>query len=369
LDPERAAVLQAHLGACAVCRTELHDLKRLHNLLLAADGPVDLSREQQEAQTRALLERCRQMQESEGSGAAPADDLTLDLPLLAALSSCEVAEPASRESVSAPAPVGWWPVMVHRGRSVSPGVRRSLPLTVAAVFAAVLLLVFVPVAPAMTLDQVLNAMARVRTAHGVGWLVRYRHFDPKTGKPLARPIQSGRIRCEWWYRAPDKFRREQGTAGPGWGDAPGVTIVNGTQTVSILRRPHDRERMIRTSRSVMDHYLTPLDFFTPEGLIGRAVREKHAVVQQKEEELNGRKAEVFSVEVAETSSTHSWRLVVDPNTRFILRAEWRADAGTGRFRHPSGIETVERLEYNVPVAEDRFAIPPLSTSATSSGGG
>jgi hypothetical protein len=102
--------------------------------------------------------------------------------------------------------------------------------------------------------------------------------------------------------------------------------------------------------------------------MGRAVREKHAVVNQHQEQFQGRRVQVFSVEVTETSTTHFWRLVVDPNTRFILRAEWHADAGTGRFRHPSGIETIERLEYDVPVAEDRFGIPPPLGNATVGGG-
>jgi hypothetical protein len=277
-----------------------------------------------------------------------------------------VAPPANTgHAPGATAPSADDPAAIHSGlRSLGrrfpvalPAWRRVLvgavPLTVASIALLLLLFVAAP-APAGVLERILSAMAKVQSAHCTGWFISYE--DPG---PNGRPIP-GRMRVHWWYQAPDSYRKSMGPEVPGWNREPATLVVQGEHGVLTS---HSASGSInnKLSRPLLARWLSPLDFFSPTGILERAKREKNARVSTREGVYDDRPVRIVTVEVVQPegreASRQRWVLHVDPvSDRIVksnLRQDWRRDDGSWETMET---ETLERFEYDKEVNPSLFHV-------------
>lgn len=234
------------------------------------------------------------------------------------------------------------------GRRFAPLSRRAL--LVAALTAAIAFLhLATERSSAQTLEQVLAAIGRVRSAHCSGWFVSYE--DPSADAPSP---PAARMRVDWWFQAPDRFRREMGPEVPEWKFPPGTLVVNGDQSVFHNTRTGGPPR--RGRRQTRD--LSPVDFFTPEGLLRRAARQKHARIREAISATGREARRVFTVEYRQPGRRvpmrFRWVLTVDPATDRIVQADWRLQWQDGWRWRTGATETLDRFEYNIPLADKLF---------------
>jgi hypothetical protein len=268
----------------------------------------------------------------------------------------EEASEALRERVRAiartpPAPRRPWLARVFAGAPSVP--RRVLLGALPLGAAAILLLVLLLQAPTSVLARALDAMAKVKTAHCTGWSATYR-FTGSNGRPIP-----GKMRVEWWYKAPDRYRCWAGADVRGWGVVPGVLIVNGHRNVFISTSHVVPPLRYSLPYSFRTRYLSPLDFFSSEGIIHRAEFEKAARVTTAKGVYRGRKVHVVTIDALERQQKgtvrNHWTLTIDPATDRIIqseqRSDWRENGGTWQTMDR---EVLDRFEYDVPVKDSLF---------------
>lgn len=242
--------------------------------------------------------------------------------------------------------------------------RPALRSLLAAVVAAFVALLNVPSheSSAAPLEEVLAAMKRVKTAHCSGWFVSYEG----PGADLPSP-PTARMHVEWWYRAPDQFRREMGPEVPQWSFPPGTLVINGEQ--AVFHNTRDGSPPQLKKRQMRD--LSPVDFFSSEGLLGRATKEKHAWIRDEVRELGSETLRVLTVEYEQPGERFTmrfrWVLTVDQETDRILQADWRLEWRDGRRWRTGATETLDRFDYDVPVS-DRLFHPEQRKHGTATGG-
>lgn len=221
-------------------------------------------------------------------------------------------------------------------------------VTLAVVCCALLASFFTMGRPIGVLARTLNAMAAVRSAHCTGWFYGYTDFRPD-GSIL--PV---RMREEWWYKAPDSFRREIGPEFWGTSTEPGVLIVKGQKGVFTSSHHATRGRKTTFAKSQLTRDLSPFDFFSPEGIVRRAVREKAASVSSRAGTCHGHRARILMVRCQEGASRDDWVLYVDPSSSLIMEArhDWYVRSGTRWARQSR--DCLDRIEYNLSVPHGLF---------------
>lgn len=269
----------------------------------------------------------------------------------------ENASVALRERVRAiaqaePAPRRPWLARVLD--TASPVRRRlllgALPLGAAAALA---LLLFLFQAPSSVLARALNAMAEVKTAHCTGWYISYRSKG-RDGRPIR-----GRMREEWWYKAPDRYRRWAGPDVPGWNEVPGVTIINGHRNVFISESRSVPSAKLSLPFSFLTRFLSPVDFFSSEGIIHRAAFEKAAHVATAQGVYRGQRVHVVTIDALQRQpngiTRSHWILTIDPASDRIIRSElrsdWRGNAGDWLTMDR---RVLDHFEYNLPLKDSLF---------------
>jgi hypothetical protein len=246
-----------------------------------------------------------------------------------------------------------------------PGARPERRLLLAATLAAAIALfhLFPQKSSANTLERVLAAMARVRTAHCSGMFDSHEGPPPDAGS--AAPEQ---MPVEWWYQAPGRFRREMGPEVPTWGFPPGTLIINGDQ--SLFFSPRDPgPPLVPRPRKMRD--LSPVDFFTPEGLLQRAAGKKHARIHEELSPTPGRPFRRITVEYDQPGERvplrFHWTLTVDPATDRIVHVDWQLEARV-LWRWQTGASaTLDRFEYNIPLPDDLFRFDTVARPLRSVG--
>jgi hypothetical protein len=222
---------------------------------------------------------------------------------------------------------------------------RALPY-IATILA--LCLVFIFDQSAGALENTLDAMSRVRTAHCRGWLFSY-----VDRKPDGTPIRC-RMKMEWWYRAPDEFRRDIGIESRRCSTVPGVLIVSHHQGLFFSHRQHQPAIAGRFNMSELTQDLSPFDFFTPSGILGRAYRDRATEISTAYNTYQGRKVRILSVSYRRGPSRHDWILIVDAHSNMLLKSDhiwyWKKRAGW----EPQTKEVLGRFEYNVKLNDSLF---------------
>jgi hypothetical protein len=235
-------------------------------------------------------------------------------------------------------------------RAVQGVVRRRALIVGAVAVGLAFLQLFPEKSSAETLQRVLAAMARVRTAHCSGWFVSYE--GPAAEADTA---SQPRMPVEWWYQAPNRFRREMGPDVPQWSYPPGTLIINGDDTIFYSPR-YGSDPPVRRKRQTRD--LTPVDFFAPEGPLQRAAHDKHARIRDESESWAGGTLRILTVEHDHGGERlpmrFRWVLKVDPAADRIVHADWLMEYREV-FRWRLGAsETLDRFEYDVPVQDESF---------------
>lgn len=238
--------------------------------------------------------------------------------------------------------------------AASPVSRRALIGAASLAAASLALFLLLPVrAPAQALARTLAAMARVRSAHCTGTAVSYR--DP--GQEEGHDLEQWRV--EWWYQEPDRYRKDMAPAGQLKEYVPDRLIVKGQRGLLISQHYLSAGRKVELPRAQVSRWLSPLDFFSREGIIYRAQFEQEARITEREGTYHDRKVNVVEVEVKKIQAqgvlAARWVLTVDPSSDLILRSEWRA----GQRKESGAWETTEEeildnFEYNIPVKVELF---------------
>jgi hypothetical protein len=241
---------------------------------------------------------------------------------------------------------------------VLPEHRRTLLSAISLAVACILLLLLLTArAPAQMLARTLQAMAQVRSAHCIGMRVEYR------GEGEGRQPVPERMRVEWWYKAPDWYRKEMEPE-PLGGNAPSnQLVVKGERNVLISQLGPTSTIRTALRPATLTLYLSPLDFFSPQGFLHRAETEKAGQVTNREATYHDRQVQIVDVEMAVPQGAKMcrarWTLYVDPASDLVLRSEARfarqAQDGTWQALEE---EILDRLEYNVSVKDSLFDIEP-----------
>jgi hypothetical protein len=228
----------------------------------------------------------------------------------------------------------------------------AFPLAIACI---VLFLLFATRARAQMLARTLRAMAQVRSAHCVGWRVEYR------GRGEGRQPVPERMRVEWWYKAPNWYRKNMEPEVPGEGMPASQLIVKGRRSVVVTRLRATSQAPFPVPPPALSRYLSPLDFFSQQGFLHRAEDEQAARVTSHEGKCGDRLVQIIEVEAPEPQAgkmcRKTWVLYVDPASDLVLRSESRFDVKThdGAWQ-PMEEETLDRLDYNVRVKDSLFEV-------------
>src|SRR5207253_1681945 len=144
----------------------------------------------------------------------------------------------------------------HLAARLTPVRGRALAGAGALVAASILLSLFVTSrVRAQALARTLAAMAAVRSAHCTGWRANYRN-DRSHG-----PSCLMRMPVEWWYEAPDRYRKDVWPEFSGR-QVPALQLVSrGSSSLVTYRTPRGVRIRLPLGQSALAHYLSPLDFF------------------------------------------------------------------------------------------------------------
>jgi hypothetical protein len=307
LRPLAAWQLKRHLGRCTSCSAELEEVRRLSQALRSwRDLP-------EPAGFRARIQDALQ------TSSADPDALL----------------PPPRRS-----PMRW----------------RRLALTVPATLLLVLIaLLLAPSRPANALQETLSAMARVRSAHATGTYISYDERDPE-GRRLPQ-----QMRVEYWYQAPDKYRRSLRLIGQERSIPPHDTIISGEQATLVIRsrRGHMQIPLDDPTRATRE--LSAFSFFT-DGVVAGLARERNAVVTVAPGVYRERPALTITLERARERRRLRWVMQIDPDSRRILRADWTEQARRDEGWQLLVAVSLDRFEYDRALSPSLFQIPSAAAS-------
>jgi hypothetical protein len=236
----------------------------------------------------------------------------------------------------------------------------------AAAFAIGFFLLLTQPTPADVLGRALDAMAQVRSAHCTGWVTTYRRKTP------GGPDTPLRTNVEWWYKWPEHYRQDRsGVESEGY--MPYRLIVQGPRGQLFVHHGLSVGTTTEIRDDELTQYLSPLDFFSPEGIIRRAQREGRAQPINRKGRYHGRPVNIVELNVLQQTGTGTsrqyWVLTVDPSSNRILQSESRLDLRGADVRKAREEETLNVFEYNVDVNDDLFQaelfsqpLPPASAN-------
>jgi hypothetical protein len=223
-----------------------------------------------------------------------------------------------------------------------------------AVTSVVLLLLFATRAPAQVLARTLAAMAQVRSAHCTGWHVTYRSIGTK-GQRV-----STRLSVEWWYKRPDSYRKETEPTRPGERLAPVLMVIKANQRMFGIRSGVTPVRRLIVPPTLFTRYLSPLDFFSPQGFLHRAEAEQATQVIERESLYHNQPIQIVEVEAPEAQAggrcRKRWILYVDPASDRIIRSESRLDCWERGAWQTKDEEILDDFAYDIPVKDSLFDI-------------
>lgn len=237
---------------------------------------------------------------------------------------------------------------------VSGTARRALLLAVpAGAVAIALVLLSATDTPAEEMRQLLDSMARVRTAHARGVFVDYRDVGlPDVPRPVVVPL-------EYWYQAPDRYRRSFGPVPEGSNLVPGELIAVGTRTAFVPSGgggPWPPGRAL--DQPDVPGMFLPFDFFAPDGFVRRAVRDRNARLGHRPAALNGRRLLMVTLALETPRERQRWEVLVDPAADLVLHLERQVEVATGEGWLAEFEERLEVFEYNQPLSKELFEFPP-----------
>lgn len=291
-SPVMARRVRDHLSACPVCKREWELAERLH----------------------AALAVWR-------TSAAPAGFGERVLAAAAAL----------------PAPSPWGPGMRVARRLLLFGG----PLSAGAAMVALLLLT--PSRPARALQETLDAMSTVRTAHAVGTLADFFDRD-RAGKPLRREHV-----VEYWYAAPHRVRQHmEGVPGGGIPEQD-LYLLGGEAWVSRSRMP---AVLIPMGSEALLH-LSAFSFLA-RGVLAEPIRHRGNRVEERTTAEGEREFHVVSTR---GPVRDEWWLRVSPATRRVSSIRVQASIGGPSAWRVRQIITLPRIEYDVVLQPGTFVVP------------
>jgi hypothetical protein len=206
-----------------------------------------------------------------------------------------------------------------------------------------------PPMPGTPLGAVFQAMARVPSAHVTGSGSRHLRYRNGRVEPIA-------MQLEYWFKLPNRYRavnkerRSSELFTEGAGQATEV-LISGTRPVTI---PVNRGR----ARTV----LAGFEFFTPDGMLIRQVRNNMARVTGLRSELESREVDLITVESRDGEIDHRWELYADLQSHRVLRSEYRREKQSGSVGEVLFTFTLERFEYEIGIP-DRLFDPAYLTGA------
>jgi RNA polymerase sigma-70 factor (ECF subfamily) len=251
--------------------------------------------------------------------------------------------------------------------SVGPTARRVLPPwatgsrahRVAAVLAlAVLLLVLLalwprpPRSPAeRALDRVLATMAQVRSAHATG--VQTNYIDNANGRTTAE-----RLPLEFWFEAPDHYRRSVRGTGTG-NSATTIVLTDGTRNVLITSAASVGQSVLPVDHATVLGDVAPFAFFSRDGALVRAVGAPGTQVQGA---APGAAAEPLQLDVATEDPyvRRQWRLHVGADGR-VARADFRLQRWVEGTWRPFQEFRLDRIDYGIAAPAALFNVPPAGS--------
>jgi hypothetical protein len=234
-----------------------------------------------------------------------------------------------------------------------PALRRRTLVVSMPVAAAIAVLVFIALnqQPARALQATLARMARAQSAHARGHYVVFRSRD-LDGKLVAEQLTA-----EYWYRAPDRYRREMRSRSPNSSIGASDLIIRGGQAEIVSQSPRGPRQAIPADASRIREQLSAFGFFSDDTLLARAARQPGARVQSASGELGGRPVPTLTVEQQTPTRRLHWRLFVDPVTRLILRAEMTEESREGSAWQLRTAATLSDFQYDVAVPDRFFEVP------------
>lgn len=235
--------------------------------------------------------------------------------------------------------------------------RRALLMAVPAAATAVAAVLLAAQTPAQALQMTLAAMAAVRTAHATGTFINYTDRHPRTHEPLP-----GAMKVEYWYRAPDRYRRDLGPKVHGWSVIPGELIVNGKKGVFVGRYQPDAPTIQPVEPARFMDELSSFDYFSQEGFVARAAREKAVRIHRRTGELEGKQVSILTIDwqrqrVPPHLIRSRWILSVDPQSARILRAEFLEEWQKNGEWTPAFREVLDRFDYDRELPQELFVLP------------
>lgn len=309
-------------------------------------------------QPESLIEILRRAREGQAAEPGDARERNLRRLIRAAMPAPEVSEDLRQrvQALAAEPPRGGRAAreraaggrgLLHWARAMlSP---RSSWRTAALAFCCALLVILLTTGrSASALARTLNAMAAVRSAHCIGWFFSYTDMRPDGS------IIPVRMREEWWYKAPDRYRREIGPEYWGTSTEPGVLIVKGQEGIFTSSHHATRGEKTRFTRAELTQDLSPFDFFSTEGIIQRAERENRAQVVDHAGLYRGRRVRVLTVQYRRGISKYDWILYVDPSSRLILAAQASWYCRIGRGWKLQSQDRLDEFVYNTRVPHELF---------------
>jgi len=102
--------------------------------------------------------------------------------------------------------------------------------------------------------------------------------------------------------------------------------------------------------------LTPLDFFSPQGMIGHARNEKNAKISSEKASYLGHRIRIIRLIYERAPDKYLWLLWIDPHSDLILRAEQTGYLRISRWGLKQKV-IFDHFDYNVPVHDSLFQLP------------
>jgi hypothetical protein len=222
----------------------------------------------------------------------------------------------------------------------------------ATVFVIIISLLLTNPAPADVLGRTLAAIDRVTSAHCTGWYVSYRREAIMAGQDKSR------FNVEWWYKAPDRYRKDIRSVASDAIVPPCRLLVTGRQRVFLGASVAAPVRRPDVTDEQLTEYLSPLDFFVSEGVIRRAYREHGAEIVDHGITDGARRVQTVDLRVDRQDGSRrlrqSWVLTIDPTSNLILRSSSKLDWFRSNAWVPLESETLDVFDYNVDLRDALF---------------
>jgi hypothetical protein len=242
------------------------------------------------------------------------------------------------------------------------GGKRLALLAALAASAATVSVVTHRASPGETFRRTIAPLDAARSVHAEGRLI---HFPSvlSMGRERAR-----NFRVEYWARSPDRYRLRRVPMDRNSGTRSEVVLVNGETSRRVVYGPDGRVEVIpvATSQSAGG---SPVARVLPGGaLLEAALRSSSARVRRETVPTSAGARPGMVLEWSQPNLRRRWRVAVDPPSGRITFAEFLAEQFFAGAWQPTAREELDRFDYDVPIPEERFALPLASADGRRAGG-